>query len=157
MSISPEFLRKMGYKFARAILSYDSLQPEERLWRAVVVNAVEDCLIVHSDRKSSLIKCRSHNWIMDHDAFETVCDYGKLDCDTMKSCYVEAVKNRVVKFSMKQIAWYKYDRLYKKMLASERTKRKLYRIELNKMRPAVVQSSTDFITTLFTQALSKIV
>ena len=31
------------------------------------------------------------------------------------------------------------------------------RIELNKMRPAVVQSSTDFITTLFTQALSKIV
>tara|TARA_R100000329_G_scaffold131667_1_gene110980 strand:- start:4702 stop:5175 length:474 start_codon:yes stop_codon:yes gene_type:complete len=156
MIISPVFLKKMGYKFAREILSYDFLHPEEKLWRAVVVNGIEDCLIKKSDRKSSLIKCTSHDWIMNKDAFDTVCDFGKLDSYTMRSCYIVAIKNRVVQFSWKQIAWYKYDILYKKMLSSEKTKRKLLRGELNKMRPAVVTSSTETISTLFTEALSKI-
>ena len=63
MNPSPILLRKMGVKFARSILSCENLQPEAKLWRSVVVNAVEDCLIDHSDRKSSLLKIYSHNWI----------------------------------------------------------------------------------------------
>ena len=64
MNPSPLLMRKMGLRFARSILSFDKLESEEKLWRSVVINAIEDCMIDHSDRKPSLIKIEAHNWIL---------------------------------------------------------------------------------------------
>ena len=54
----------MGLKFARSVLDRN-LEPEQKLWRAVVVNAFDETLINQSDRKSSLIKITAHNWIIE--------------------------------------------------------------------------------------------
>ena len=56
MSASPELYRKMGVKFTRIFVSSQVSTPEVKLWRAVVVNAIEDCTNLHSDRKNSLQK-----------------------------------------------------------------------------------------------------
>ena len=64
--VAPYLLQKMGLKFARSVLDRN-LDPEQRLWRAVVVNAFDETLINQSDRKSSLIKITAHNWIIEAD------------------------------------------------------------------------------------------
>ena len=56
MLTSPHLMRTMGLKFARSILDAEKLDAEQKLWRAVVVNALEDSMIIQSDRKASLLK-----------------------------------------------------------------------------------------------------
>jgi hypothetical protein len=64
----------MGIEFATISLKTDELVPEQKLWRGVLVNALEDTLIKQSDRKSSIYKINAHEWIMLSDAnFEDVC------------------------------------------------------------------------------------
>ena len=63
MAASPQLYRIMGLKFTRIFVSSDDFFPEEKLWRAVVINALEDCSNLNSDRKSSLQKIDAHNWI----------------------------------------------------------------------------------------------
>ena len=48
---STQFLLKLGYRFARALFNNDNMISENYLWRAVVINALEDCMILRSDRK----------------------------------------------------------------------------------------------------------
>ena len=66
MVASPYLLHKIGLKFARSILD-KNLNPEQKLWREVVINAFDETLILQSDRKSSLIKISAHNWIIGGD------------------------------------------------------------------------------------------
>lgn len=46
----------MGIDFATIATKSEEILPEQKLWRGVLVNAIEDTLISASDRKSSIIK-----------------------------------------------------------------------------------------------------
>ena len=63
MVASPYLLKIMGVNFSREIL-YNNPTPEQKLWRAVIINAFDETLIYQTDRKSSLIKMNAHNWIL---------------------------------------------------------------------------------------------
>jgi len=52
------------YEIATEALAHKNLLPEERLWRSVIINALEDTQIIHLDRKNSIAKLKAHNWII---------------------------------------------------------------------------------------------
>lgn len=153
MNPSPLLMRKMGLRFARGILSFDKLESEEKLWRSVVINAIEDCMIDHSDRKPSLIKIEAHNWIVSRTKdFDLVCTWGKLDPDDIEECYIKALRNLHMRFTLRQLKWFDYDKIYKKMLASSPPKKKKLRKDLNDLREVVKNTPTTYISTIFVSA-----
>ena len=155
MSASPELYRKMGLKFTRIFVSSQVFTPEVKLWRAVVVNAIEDCTNLHSDRKNSLQKIYAHNWITSRcKDFDEVCYWGQLDPDDIEECYTTALKNKKIIFNERQVKWYSYDKLYKQMIYSEPAIRKLLRKKLDKMRFVIKNTPTIFCSTIFVSAFS---
>jgi len=112
MSSSPHLFKMMGLGFTRSMID-KTLEPENKLWRAVVLNAFDDTLINASDRKASLQKINAHNWIIHGSRdYEIVCEWALLDADEMKQHYINALKRRVMYFNKKQIRWSEYHRIY---------------------------------------------
>ena len=153
MLTSPHLMRTMGLKFARSILDAEKFDAEQKLWRAVVVNALEDSMIIQSDRKASLLKIFAHNWILQGSKdFEVVCAWGNLDPDDIQECYVRALKNHELKFTHRQIMWFDYDKLYKKMLKADVKYKKQLRRDLTVFRNKVKDTPTTFLSTIFVSA-----
>lgn len=149
MVASPYLLHKIGLKFARSVLD-KNLNPEQKLWREVVINAFDETLIVQSDRKSSLIKISAHNWIIGGDKdFKQVCEWGTLDPEDMQDCYESALKKRQVSFSQRQVAWKEYDKLYKRMISEDnKFVRKIKRKEVDDFRKKVKSIPDILISTI---------
>ena len=149
MVASPYLLNKIGLKFARSVLD-KNLNPEQKLWREVVINAFDETLIMQSDRKSSLIKISAHNWIIGGDKdFKQVCEWGTLDPEDMQDCYANALKKRQVSFSQRQIAWKEYDKLYKRMISEDnKFVRKIKRKEVDDFRKKVKSIPDILISTI---------
>ena len=49
----------MGTSFAAQLLSTE-VEPEEKLWRGVLCNAIEDAGQKSQERKPSIYKCEAH-------------------------------------------------------------------------------------------------
>lgn len=149
MVASPYLLHKIGLKFARSILD-KNLNPEQKLWREVVINAFDETLILQSDRKSSLIKISAHNWIIGGDKdFKQVCEWGTLDPEDMKDCYEVALKKRQVSFSQRQLAWKEYDKLYRRMISEDnKIVRKIKRKQVDDFRKKVKSIPDILISTV---------
>jgi len=148
MVASPLLLRTIGLKFARSVLD-KRLDPEQKLWREVLINAFDETLITCSDRKPSLIKIAAHNWIISKsNDFRKVCEWGTLDSEDMRECYIRALQRKAVTFTQRQIAWQKYDSLYQDMTREplkeiKKIKRKkidMYRNEIKKIPTTLVSS-----------------
>jgi len=155
MAASPQLYRIMGLKFTRIFVSSDDFFPEEKLWRAVVINALEDCSNLNSDRKSSLQKIDAHNWIagMSRD-FNEVCAWGRLDPEDVKECYVKALQTNKIFFNERQVMWWPYHKLYKKMLISEPNTKKIIRRELDSLRKRIKTTEAISCSTVFVSAFS---
>ena len=144
MNCSPVLYRKMGLKFTRIFVSSRAFTPEVKLWRAVVINALEDCTNIHSDRKSSLQKIYAHNWITSR------C----IDPDDIFQCYITALNHKKIDFNERQVKWYPYDKLYKQMLDTEPPLRKFMRKKLDKMRFMIKSTPPISCSTIFVSAFS---
>ena len=87
--------------------------PEEKLFVYILINAIEDVMVHQSDRKSSLIKCEAHNWLISmNDDFCSICEYGLLNPIMIHGSYLQAVKDRKIKFTQRQIQWNMYHNTY---------------------------------------------
>jgi hypothetical protein len=53
---SPDLLRLMGTNIAADLLNKNHTSNEQKLWRHVIINAVEDARATPSDRKTSVYK-----------------------------------------------------------------------------------------------------
>ena len=105
MSSSPYLYKLMGLSFTRSVID-KRLNPEHKLWRAVVINAFDDTMITLSDRKSSVQKIEAHNWIVQESRdFREVCEWALLDPEEMKEHYISALKRKVIAFTKKQVRW----------------------------------------------------
>ena len=125
MVASPYLLKSMGLSFSREIL-YNNPSPEQQMWRAVIINAIEETMIMPSDRKSSLIKMNSHNWILNKCRdFISVCDWANVNSSEIYHSYKNACVNRIVVFTKKHVAWKQYDIIYKNMMKESNTKVRL--------------------------------
>tara|TARA_R100001129_G_scaffold186554_1_gene178843 strand:- start:11288 stop:11755 length:468 start_codon:yes stop_codon:yes gene_type:complete len=144
------------YEIAHEALSESALLPEERLWRSVICNALDDTHINYSDRKSSIAKLKAHNWIISNcQDFQNVCYWAELDPEVVLSHYKNLVKRRVIKFYDKQILWYQYDLFYKTLekTQDEQEKKKLRR-KVKKMREFICDNPSILLSTIFLSVLS---
>jgi len=146
----------MGTEFAQITLQKDNIIPEQKLWRGVLFNALDETMINLSDRKSSIHKIDSHNWIVNKsNDFEKVCYWGGYDPDNVNEKYSAAIQKGTIKFNEKQVAWGKYYKqylIYKK--STDLESRKYHRNRLEWLRKEVKQATTALISMLVVSAIA---
>lgn len=143
----------MGTSFAAQLLSTE-VEPEEKLWRGVLVNAIEDAGSKSQERKPSVFKCEAHSWILSNTTdFATVCYYAGFEPEHVKEKYIKACKNGDIQFSPKNFAWDKYSKQFKKYReCTDPESKKYHRKHLEHLRKAVSICTTVFISNLFVSA-----
>jgi len=147
MTYSADLLKLMGIEFAQTILEDKEIASEQRLWRGVLCNALEDTMQTLSDRKTSIYKMQAHEWILKNDEdFERVCYWAGFDPDLIKEKYFLAIKRGDIKFTQRQVNWikcYKYFEAYKK--EKDKDKRKELKKLADKWRLIVANSTTTTV------------
>ena len=139
----------MGINIAQEVVAQNYQSADQRLWRHVLLNAVEDTRLEQSDRKSSIYKMEAHEWIAaDSKDFQTVCWWSGWDPEEVRGRYMKAVKNGDVTFNDRQVKWVKY---YKKYLELKniptKEERAPVRKALEKARMAVFNATTTLVST----------
>ena len=139
----------MGINIAQEVVAQNYQSADQRLWRHVLLNAVEDTRLEQSDRKSSIYKMEAHEWIAaDSKDFQTVCWWSGWDPEEVRGRYMKAVKNGDVTFNDRQVKWVKY---YKKYLELKniptKEERAPVRRALEKARTAVFNATTTLVST----------
>ena len=139
----------MGINIAQEVVAQNYQSADQRLWRHVLLNAVEDTRLEQSDRKSSIYKMEAHEWIAaDSKDFQTVCWWSGWDPEEVRGRYMKAVKNGDVTFNDRQVKWVKY---YKKYLELKniptKEERAPVRRALEKARMAVFNATTTLVST----------
>jgi hypothetical protein len=146
----------MGIDFATIALRNEELLPEQKLWRGVLVNAIEDTLITQSDRKSSIIKLEAHDWIINSgEDFQKVCYWSGFTPEHINEKYIQAIKRGDITFNFKQVAWGKYYlqyKLYKK--CQEFESKKYHRKRLESLKKVVVEATTAVFTSILISTTS---
>ncbi len=145
---STEFLKKLGYRFARMLLNHDNMLPENYMWRGVIINALEDTMIERVDRKSAVLKTTAHNWIMSSCSdFDRVCNWAMLDPEHVKTAYKKAMINNHIRFKETHVSWKKYSLLLKKWRkACDMNQKKLLKKKLKVVRQEAVLENSCYVT-----------
>ena len=138
----------MGIEFAQTILETKELAPEQKLWRGVLCNALEDTMQTLSDRKTSVYKMEAHEWIINKEEdFQKICYWSGFEPDLVKERYLKAIKRGDITFNQRQINWVKYYRYFE---SYKKEKDKEVRKEFKKLadtwRNIVLNSTTAIVT-----------
>ena len=146
---SVEVLKILGYRNSKEVI-FTERNPEEKLFLYVVINAIEDVLVHQSDRKSSLIKCEAHNWLVSYSSdFIRICEWALLDPDSIRDSYVHSMKNQKIRFTEKQINWQNYRNTFNKMKALTEREKRRKKGTLKNLRIQAHCSSLKFVNTVF--------
>ena len=140
----------MGINISKDIVAQNHASAAQRLWRRVLLNAVEDAQLLQSDRKSSIYKMEAHEWIAKDDKdFQTICWWSGWDPEEVRTRYLKAVRRGDITFNDRQVKWIKY---YKKYLELKKIPTKEQRAPvrraLNKARLAVFNATTALVSHL---------
>mgnify|MGYP003128181375 FL=1 len=154
MSSSPYLYKLMGLSFTRSVID-KRLNPEHKLWRAVVINAFDDTMITLSDRKSSVQKIEAHNWILQESRdYREVCEWALLDPEEMKEHYISALKRKVIAFTKKQVRWAEYNKIYKVLFCDVSVEqKKMIRRRLDELRREIHDTATSYTDSIILEAL----
>ena len=144
----------MGLSFTRSVID-KRLNPEHKLWRAVVINAFDDTMITLSDRKSSVQKIEAHNWILQESRdYREVCEWALLDPEEMKEHYISALKRKVIAFTKKQVRWAEYNKIYKVLFCDVSVEqKKMIRRRLDELRREIHDTATSYTDSIILEAL----
>jgi hypothetical protein len=145
----------MGTSFAATMLSTQEIMAEEKLWRGVLCNALEDSCNNQNDRKSSVYKFDAHNWIInDDDDFQKVCYWAGFSPEHVKSKYIQAIEKKDIKFTEKQVAWRRYYVQYHKYRnCKEPESKKYHRKHLEHLRRCVTSATTALFTSILVSVI----
>ena len=138
----------MGINISKDIVAQNHASATQRLWRRVLLNAVEDAQLLQSDRKSSIYKMEAHEWIAKDDKdFQTICWWSGWDPEEVRTRYLKAVRRGDITFNDRQVKWIKY---YKKYLELKKIPTKEQRAPvrraLNIARTAVFNATTSLVS-----------
>ena len=138
----------MGIEFAQTILEDKEIASEQKLWRGVLCNAIEDTMQGLSDRKTSIFKMEAHEWIINNDEdFQRVCYWSGFDPDLVKEKHLQAVNRGDIKFTENQTNWIKYYRHYEAYKKeTDKDKRKECKKMADKWRTIVLNSTTALVS-----------
>ena len=114
MTCAPSLLKYLGIKLSLAITKPKAFA-EQRLFQAILVQALEDATNPSNFKRETYHKHDSHCWFINNsDDFQKVCWGAELDPEFVRSEYLKMVDNGKIKFSEMQVSWLKYRNLYKR-------------------------------------------
>ena len=114
MTCAPSLLKFLGTKLSLAITKPKAFA-EQRLFQAILVQALEDATNPSNFKRETYHKHDSHCWFVDNsEDFQQVCWGAELDPDFVRGEYLKMVDNGKIIFTKMQVAWIRYRSLYKK-------------------------------------------
>ena len=114
MTCAPSLLKYLGTKLSLAITKPKAFA-EQRLFQAILVQALEDATNPSNFKRETYHKHDSHCWFVDNsEDFQNVCWGAELDPDFVRGEYLKMVDNEKIVFTKIQIAWIRYRDLYKR-------------------------------------------
>ena len=139
----------MGTELATDLVHNNHQDAEQKLWRHVILNALEDASVDLNDRKSAVNKFEAHNWIIKDKDFEKISWWAGWDPDLVREQYKKAVKNMTITFTYKQVKSQKYYILYKKLQGEKNTEnRTILRKLVESARKQVYNASISNVKNL---------
>ena len=122
MSYSPGLLKILGIDIASHVLN-EKRSPEQRLFRAIVLQAFEDALTSHGSKQESYLKKDAHDWFLEFSkSFEAVCWYAGFDPEIINEKYKKLIVDGKITFTELQKDWVKYRGLYRDYRAADNPK-----------------------------------
>jgi len=114
MICAPSLLKYLGTKLSLAITKPKAFA-EQRLFQAILVQALEDATNPSNFKRETYHKHDSHCWFVDNsEDFQNVCWGAELDPDFVRGEYLKMVDNGKIVFTKMQVAWIRYRSLYKR-------------------------------------------
>ena len=114
MTCAPSLLKYLGTKLSLAI-SKPKAFAEQRLFQAILVQALEDATNPSNFKRETYHKHDSHCWFVDNsEDFQQICWGAELDPDFVRGEYLKMLDNGKIVFTKIQVAWIRYRSLYKR-------------------------------------------
>lgn len=135
---SLNLLKLMGTRLAAEFVKTPA-HKEERLWKAVLVCAFEDCINTSGSKAEAYRKQEAHNWfIEDSEDFQNVCWLAGLDPLLVRNRYIYLIEENQIKFTELQKEWCKYRMNYKTYRQTRTTEqRKLIRNNIERIKTKI--------------------
>jgi len=87
---------------------------EQRLFQAILVQALEDVLNPSNFKKETYWKEDAYKWFYGNsEDFQDVCWAADMDPELIRGEFIKLIKNKKIKFSNKQQRWLNYRELYR--------------------------------------------
>ncbi len=118
MTCAPSLLKFLGTKLSLEIIKPKSFA-EQRLFQAILVQALEDAVNVSGFKKETYHKHDSHRWFMENSIdFNDVCWGADMDPEFVRGEYLKLVDTGKIHFTKLQKSWITYRNLYKRYRAA---------------------------------------
>jgi hypothetical protein len=126
MSYSPALLKFLGIKLATEFLNAKEY-PEQRLFQAILVQALEDAVNPSGFKKDTYYKYDSHVWFVDNSTeFQDICWGADMDPDFVRGEYLKLVDTKKIHFTKLQLSWIRYRELYRKYRSASTKEERRY-------------------------------
>ena len=124
----------MGIKLSMELTRPKELA-EQRLFQAILVQALEDVLNPSNFKKETYWKEDAYKWFFNNSKdFQDVCWAADMDPELIRGEFIKLIKNKKIKFSNKQQRWLNYRELYRLYReASSKEERREIRKKITKL------------------------
>jgi len=113
VTCSPNLLKNLGIKLSMELTRPKELA-EQRLFQAILVQALEDVLNPSNFKKETYWKEDAYKWFYGNsEDFQDVCWAADMDPELIRGEFIKLIKNKKIKFSNKQQRWLNYRELYR--------------------------------------------
>jgi hypothetical protein len=113
MNCAPSLLKFLGIKLSLEITKPKAFA-EQRLFQAILVQALEDAVNPSALKKETYYKHDSHLWFVRNSLdFQDVCWGADMDPDFVRSEYMKMVNIGKIHFTKLQVSWIRYRELYR--------------------------------------------
>jgi len=103
----------LGIKLAMELIKEKPLS-EQRLFQAIIVQALEDVMNISSFKKESYWKEDAYKWFYSNsEDFQDVCWAADMDPELIRGEFFKLIKLKKIQFSKMQTHWLNYRELYR--------------------------------------------
>ena len=103
----------MGIKLAMELIKEKPIS-EQRLFQAIIVQALEDVMNISSCKKEAYWKEDAYKWFYSNsEDFQDVCWAADMDPELIRGEFFKLIKLKKIKFSKIQTHWLNYRELYR--------------------------------------------
>jgi len=110
---SPNLLKNLGIKLSMELIKPKELS-EQRLFQAIIVQALEDVMNNSGFKKETYWKEDAYKWFISNSTdFQDTCWSADMDPDMVRGEFLKLIKKEKIKFTELQKSWLNYRELYK--------------------------------------------